>query len=159
MFAERLKAGSLQCANFCMHLLPIEQQMLQQQLKASLFHPWGWKVNRTSVKPWETSAGNVVWGVEMETSGQHEKKFQAENVRCPPTTSTDNRSVGQRGCEKNCTHLQQHGLCDTLGRVFMGVHRWRRSETKGLYTRDRADLWRGGSGRKTRQTGCCWCQT
>ena len=47
-------------------------------------------MNRTSVKPWETSAGNVVGGLEMETSVKQEKTFQTENVILQPPVQITN---------------------------------------------------------------------
>ena len=65
-----------------------KQEMLQQQ--GIGVPPVEWKMNRTSVKPGETSAGNVVGGVEMETSVEQEKTFQPENVILrPPLQITD----------------------------------------------------------------------
>ena len=82
MFVERLKAAKSPLRTV-LHVPIAKQEMLQQQGIA--VPSVQWKVNRTSVKPWETSAGNAVGGVEMETSVQQEKTFQTENVVLQPS--------------------------------------------------------------------------
>ena len=93
MFVERLKTGKSPLRTV-LHVPIAEQEMLQQQDVA--VPSVQWKVNRTSVKPWETSTGNVVGGVEMETSVQQEKTFQTENVVLePPLQITDLQYKGE----------------------------------------------------------------
>ena len=121
MFVEGLQAAK-SALRTVLHAPIAKQEMLQQQGIA--VPSVQWKMNRTSVKPWETSGGNVVGGVEMETSVEQEKTFQTENFVLP-AISADNKSAVQRGkCRgRNCTYLWQHGLCGTLRQVLMGVHR------------------------------------
>ena len=82
LFVERLKAAKSPLRTV-LHAPIAKQEMLQQQGIA--VPSVQWKVNRSSVKPWETSAGNVVGGVEMETSAQQAKTFQMENVVLQPS--------------------------------------------------------------------------
>ena len=81
MFLERLKTAKSPLRTV-LHVPIAEQEMLQQQGIA--VPSVQWKMNRTSATPWETSAGNLVGGVEMETSVEEEKTFQTENVILQP---------------------------------------------------------------------------
>ena len=122
MFVERLKEAKSPLYTV-LHAPIAKQEMLQQQGIA--VPSVQWKVNRTSVKPWETSAGSFVGNTEMETPVEQEKTFQAENVILQPSQSTEYKSAVQREIwrGRNCTRLRQHGLCDTFRRVLMSVHR------------------------------------
>ena len=82
MSVDRLKAAKSALLTV-LHAPIAKQEMLQQQGIA--VPSVQWKMNRTSVKPWDTSAGNVVGGVEMGTSVQQEKTFQTENVILQPS--------------------------------------------------------------------------
>ena len=81
MFVQGLK-GAKSPLRTVLHGPIAEQETLQQQGIA--VPSVQWKMNRTSVKPWETSEGNVVGSVEIETSVQKEKTFQTENVILQP---------------------------------------------------------------------------
>ena len=87
IFVERVKAAK-SALRTVLHAPIAKQEMLQQQGIA--VPSVEWKMNRTSVKPWKTSAGNVVGGVEMETSVQQEKTFQTENVVLQPPPQITN---------------------------------------------------------------------
>ena len=95
---ERLKAAKSPL-HIVLHAPIVKQEMLQQQGIA--VPSVQWKMNRTSVKPGETSAGNVVGGVEMETSVEQEKIFQTENVILRPSVQI--------------TDLQYKGKYDVAG--------------------------------------------
>ena len=82
MSVERLKVAKSPLRTV-LHVPVAKQEMLQQQDVAAPSVQW--KMNRTSVKPWETSTGNVVGGVEIETSVEEEKTFQTENVILRPS--------------------------------------------------------------------------
>ena len=68
---------------------PVAEQEMLQQLSVPV-PSVQWKMNRTSVKTWETSAGNVVGGVELETSVEQEKTFRTENVILLPSPQITN---------------------------------------------------------------------
>ena len=85
MFTESLKAAKSSLRTVLRGPIAVKQEMLQQQDVA--VPSVQWKMNRISVIriPWVISAGNVVGGVEMETSVQQEKTFQRENVILQPS--------------------------------------------------------------------------
>ena len=87
VFVEGLKAAESPLRTV-LHAPIAKQKMLQQQ--DVVVPSMQWKVNRTSVKPWETSAGNVVGGVEMDTSVEQQKPFQTENVVLQPPLQITN---------------------------------------------------------------------
>ena len=81
IFVERLKAANSPLLTL-LHA-PIARQEMLRQLHVAI-PSVEWKVNRTRVKPWEVSAGNVFRGVEMETSVEQQNAFHTEDVILPP---------------------------------------------------------------------------
>ena len=117
-----------------LHAPIVKQEMLQQQDFA--VPSVQWKMNRTSVNSWETSAGYVVGDLEMETSVQQEKTFLTENVLLQPALQITNLQYGRRrfSAGRNCTHLRQHGLCGPLRQVSYGCTQVKDYlRPKGLY--------------------------
>ena len=82
MSVERLKAAKSPLRTV-LHAPIAKQKILQQQDVA--VPSVQWKMKRTSVKPGETLARNVVGDVEMKTSVEQEKTFQTENVILQPS--------------------------------------------------------------------------
>ena len=107
-----------------MHLLPT-QQMLRQQGIAIPSVQWKMNVNRTSVKPWETSAGNVVGGVEMETSMEQEKTLQTENVVLEPPLQITDLQYEDGYAVVGIAPIYRNMVCVThySRRLFICVHR------------------------------------
>ena len=121
MSVERLKEANSPLRTV-LHAPIAKQEMLQQQDVA--VPSVQWKVNRTSVKPWETSAGNV-GGVEIETSVQQEKTFQTENVILQPSLQITNLQYKGRNAVA--------GIAPIYGSMACVVH-W--DELLWVYTGD-----------------------
>ena len=117
MFVERLKAAKSPLRTV-LHVPVAKQEMLQQQGIA--VPSVQWKMNRTSIKPWETSAGNVVGGVEMKTSVQQEKTLQTENVVLePPLQITD---LQYKGDVKGIAPIYGNMVCVAHRNKFLWVY-------------------------------------
>ena len=88
MSVERLKAAKSPLRT-ALHA-PIAKQKMLQQLDVAV-PSVQWTMNRTSVKPWEASAGNAVGSVGMETSVQKEKPSQSnDHVTLQPALQITN---------------------------------------------------------------------
>ena len=119
VFVERLQATKSPLRTV-LHAPIAKQEMLQQQDVA--VPSVEWKVNRTSVKPWEISAGNVVGGVEMETSLEQEKTIQTENAILQPSLQVTNLQLEGVNVVWGMTHIYGNMVCVVCGDEYLWVY-------------------------------------
>ena len=119
MSVERLKAANSPLRTV-LHAPIAKQKMLQQQDVS--VPSVQWKMKRTSVKPGETPAGNVVGSVEVETSVEQEKAFQTENVVLRPSLQTIKLNVQPKESVGGIAPIYGNMVCVTQCDEFLLVY-------------------------------------